>query len=359
VPVPPLTVPSAIRSAPAARPPSPNDRRTGPGPSQDVTPEELERLRQALRSLPYEDYLQTPWWRARRNRALALAGYRCQRCPAKRNLEVHHRTYERIGAELDDDLEVVCRGCHEGEHFNQTQDGIAVYVRIVSEVLREIGDAHFSDIVEAAKCRCATLRIPYHGDRLHAAIARLVPRFPFRPAASQAALYDVAAPSAPLSRAEASGALGRLMAASAIKLMPNARPRTLREVEHHKAARILAQAIVWQAERCDELERAVEPSGSLQTATEETPVKTWQTAALRRWCGFDPAHIIEKGEAYLEIDDGARKRVRCSKCADRYADRDPDALAATVVPPPASPQAPPSTVVAESEPEPELEGEPW
>jgi hypothetical protein len=32
------------------------------------------------------------------------------------DLQVHHRTYERRGAELADDLVVVCRQCHEIHH---------------------------------------------------------------------------------------------------------------------------------------------------------------------------------------------------------------------------------------------------
>jgi len=32
------------------------------------------------------------------------------------NLDVHHRTYKRKGAELPDDLVAVCRECHDERH---------------------------------------------------------------------------------------------------------------------------------------------------------------------------------------------------------------------------------------------------
>jgi hypothetical protein len=40
-------------------------------------------------------------------------GHRCQVCNrGLGTLDVHHRTYERRGQELDEDLTVLCRACH-------------------------------------------------------------------------------------------------------------------------------------------------------------------------------------------------------------------------------------------------------
>ena len=48
-------------------------------------------------------------------------------------------------------------------------------------------------------------------------------------------------------------------------------------------------------------------------------MKTWKTAVVAVKCGYDWAHVVAAGEAYLEIEDGAgKKRVRCSKCAVRH-----------------------------------------
>lgn len=70
-----------------------------------------------LRSMPYREYLKTPEWQATRTHQLRRAGYACQVCNAKGGLlNVHHRTYERRGNEAQEDLVVLCRGCHELFH---------------------------------------------------------------------------------------------------------------------------------------------------------------------------------------------------------------------------------------------------
>jgi CRISPR/Cas system-associated protein Cas10 (large subunit of type III CRISPR-Cas system) len=70
-----------------------------------------------LRAMPYEEYLQTPHWKRRREDRLRAAGRRCQLCNrGSVTLNVHHRTYERLGEELDGDLIVLCRTCHSTFH---------------------------------------------------------------------------------------------------------------------------------------------------------------------------------------------------------------------------------------------------
>jgi chromosomal replication initiation ATPase DnaA len=70
-----------------------------------------------LRTMPYDQYLLTPEWQERRKQALLRAQYRCQVCNSTERLHVHHRTYERRGAEEAGDLTVLCRDCHELYHF--------------------------------------------------------------------------------------------------------------------------------------------------------------------------------------------------------------------------------------------------
>jgi hypothetical protein len=64
----------------------------------------------------YYAYIHSPAWRARADAAKRRAGYRCQVCnrPSSQvQLDAHHRTYERLGRELDSDITVLCRDCHE------------------------------------------------------------------------------------------------------------------------------------------------------------------------------------------------------------------------------------------------------
>jgi 5-methylcytosine-specific restriction endonuclease McrA len=67
--------------------------------------------------MPYVDYLETPEWDQMRQTALFVADYRCQVCNRDdETLDVHHRTYERLGQELLEDLFVLCRSCHLTYH---------------------------------------------------------------------------------------------------------------------------------------------------------------------------------------------------------------------------------------------------
>ena len=64
----------------------------------------------------YHRYLASPAWKARRLIALDKAGYHCQVCNGTDCLDVHHRTYDRIGEEHHSDLTVLCRECHTAFH---------------------------------------------------------------------------------------------------------------------------------------------------------------------------------------------------------------------------------------------------
>lgn len=78
----------------------------------------------------YRAYINSPQWRARKNARIEKAGRRCEwetllsvvpevktRCTRARYLCVHHNTYERLGAEIDSDLDVYCWFHHYLEHL--------------------------------------------------------------------------------------------------------------------------------------------------------------------------------------------------------------------------------------------------
>lgn len=70
-----------------------------------------------LRAMPYHDFLRSPEWRQTRAAALLRADNRCSLdITHTEDLDVHHRTYERLGAELSTDVVVLCRSCHELHH---------------------------------------------------------------------------------------------------------------------------------------------------------------------------------------------------------------------------------------------------
>lgn len=69
----------------------------------------------------YHEYLKSDSWRARALSAKAAAGWRCQVCNINgdnTSLHAHHRTYERLGRELPEDITVLCANCHHTFHKN-------------------------------------------------------------------------------------------------------------------------------------------------------------------------------------------------------------------------------------------------
>jgi len=64
----------------------------------------------------YKEYLKSKEWINLRNSILNQRGYKCERCASKKNLHLHHLTYERVGFENEDDLVILCQQCHKFVH---------------------------------------------------------------------------------------------------------------------------------------------------------------------------------------------------------------------------------------------------
>ena len=60
----------------------------------------------------YEAYLRSPTWSAKRLERLNIDNHQCQTCGATENLEIHHKTYARLGHERMSDLITLCQSCH-------------------------------------------------------------------------------------------------------------------------------------------------------------------------------------------------------------------------------------------------------
>lgn len=72
----------------------------------------------------YSQHLHSQYWRTIREIALAKSKYKCSRCRTKDYLNAHHLTYENVGNERIEDIQILCRMCHEKEHVdnNSTRD---------------------------------------------------------------------------------------------------------------------------------------------------------------------------------------------------------------------------------------------
>lgn len=68
------------------------------------------------RRAQYHDYLRTPQWREKSRRVRERARGMCEGCGERRCTQVHHLTYDHIGAEFLWELVAVCDECHERAH---------------------------------------------------------------------------------------------------------------------------------------------------------------------------------------------------------------------------------------------------
>jgi len=71
-------------------------------------------------TMPYHEYIQTAEWRQKAELKKKSVNHCCQVCNSSDNLHVHHRTYENMGNERDNDLTVLCKDCHQLFHKHRT-----------------------------------------------------------------------------------------------------------------------------------------------------------------------------------------------------------------------------------------------
>lgn len=66
--------------------------------------------------IDYKQYLTGSWWKSRRKKKLKSVGYKCEKCGKSIKSQVHHLHYRSLNQEKDEDLQAVCRECHELQH---------------------------------------------------------------------------------------------------------------------------------------------------------------------------------------------------------------------------------------------------
>ena len=64
----------------------------------------------------YRQYINSREWAAKRKEAFQYHGRKCSTCGSEHNLEVHHLTYQRLGREKMEDLQILCGDCHRIRH---------------------------------------------------------------------------------------------------------------------------------------------------------------------------------------------------------------------------------------------------
>ena len=82
----------------------------------------------------YLTYIESEAWRKRKREVIAARGRACERCGERKGLQLHHLTYERLGAEWDEDLVLLCERCHRWADRRRIREtrrerGLATYAR--------------------------------------------------------------------------------------------------------------------------------------------------------------------------------------------------------------------------------------
>lgn len=213
----------------------------------------------------YLAYLNSPGWRARRTRALRAADWRCSQCGSKREVQVHHLTYERLGAERDSDLQVVCVSCHRDVHLRQDGTGsLGVYLKLARLALSADGCASFADLADEVKRLCAQYHVPSDGPKIDKAIGLICGASTFAAPKSREPYVSVMeAPSdRPLTDRQVRELFSRIEATVGwkpiIKTMPAARFVSQRDLDRRQALEMVAKEMQASIARCEALEREVE-----------------------------------------------------------------------------------------------------
>lgn len=85
-------------------------------------------------AVDYKRYLASREWRLKRQEVIEMSDGWCYRCQSARISDVHHLTYEHIGDEPVEDLQGVCRPCHEYLSAERADDPA---VQVILELLKQ------------------------------------------------------------------------------------------------------------------------------------------------------------------------------------------------------------------------------
>lgn len=66
--------------------------------------------------IDYYSYIHSEAWFQRTEQVRKRNGGTCEVCNLRFGAVVHHRTYQHLGEELDEELLHVCKSCHEAIH---------------------------------------------------------------------------------------------------------------------------------------------------------------------------------------------------------------------------------------------------
>lgn len=89
-------------------------------------------------SARYLRYMGSKTWATRRARYFRTHARQCRACGAKppEHIQLHHLTYERLGAERNMDLCALCQSCHQAVHKLARQRRIELWAATLVVIRR-------------------------------------------------------------------------------------------------------------------------------------------------------------------------------------------------------------------------------
>ena len=64
----------------------------------------------------YNKYIKSAKWKNKKKEVFKERGKECEQCGDQHYIHVHHLTYERLGDENLEDLQILCYQCHMSKH---------------------------------------------------------------------------------------------------------------------------------------------------------------------------------------------------------------------------------------------------
>ena len=71
----------------------------------------------------YANYIGSLEWRNKRTLVIQRDNFMCQQCGSKKELRVHHKTYEHFKDEPLEELTTLCVSCHNKLHYKTLANG--------------------------------------------------------------------------------------------------------------------------------------------------------------------------------------------------------------------------------------------
>jgi phage terminase large subunit GpA-like protein len=87
--------------------------------------------------MSYRQYMQSEQWARVKAAYYARHRQQCRACGSKQHIDLHHRSYDRMGYETDRDLVPLCESCHAVVHqLHRAMRGQLSLTAVTGQVIR-------------------------------------------------------------------------------------------------------------------------------------------------------------------------------------------------------------------------------